>query len=53
MPCNILIVDNEDKTTQIVFPSAAALLKITENKVIFELAKKVDKLLKSAFDSIS
>jgi len=52
MPCNILIIDNENQTTKIVFPDAENLLEITDNKKVFELANKVDTLLKSAFDSI-
>ena len=52
MPCNILIIDNEDETTKIVFPYAKSLLEVTANNTIFELSDKVDDLLKSAFDSI-
>jgi len=53
MPCNIIIIDNEDGTTKIVFPIAESLLDITRNKEVIELSKKVDKLLKSAFNNIS
>jgi len=53
MPCNILVIDNEDQTTKIVFPYAKSLLEVTENNKIFELANKVDSLLKSAFDKIN
>ena len=53
MPCNIIIIDNEDGTTKIVFPIAESLLDITRNKDVIELSKKVDKLLKSAFNNIS
>lgn len=52
MPCNILVIDNENKTTKIVFPRAESLLEVTDNKDIFELAEKVDKLLLSAFNKI-
>ena len=52
MPCNILVIDNEDQTTKIVFPYAKSLLEVTDNNDIFELADKVDNLLKSAFDNI-
>jgi len=52
MPCNILIIDNEDKTTKIVFPIAKSLLDVTQNQDILNLADKVDKLLKAAFDNI-
>ena len=52
MPCNILIIDNEDKTTKIVFPVAKSLLDVTQNQEILNLADKVDKLLKAAFDNI-
>tara|TARA_S200000501_G_scaffold169169_1_gene159336 strand:- start:9440 stop:9826 length:387 start_codon:yes stop_codon:yes gene_type:complete len=52
MPCNILVIDNGDKTTKVVFPNAKSLLEITENDKIFELADKVDDLLNQAFESI-
>ena len=48
MPCNILIIDNEDQTTKIVFPYAKSLLEVTDNNDIFNLADKVDVLLKTA-----
>ena len=38
MPCNILIIDNEDQTTKIVFPYAKSLLEVTDNNDIFNLA---------------
>ena len=53
MPCNILVIDNEDQTTKIVFPYAKGLLEITENEKVILLADKVDELLKSAFDAIN
>ena len=52
MPCNILIIDNENETTKIVFPYAKSLLEVTKNKNIFDLADRVDDLLKSAFNTI-
>ena len=52
MPCNILVIDNEDGSTKIVFPDAESLLEITANQQVVYLAKEVDKLLKKAFDSI-
>ena len=52
MPCNILIIDNEDGTTQIVFPYAKGLLEITEYSDILKLSDVVDDLLKKAFDQI-
>ena len=52
MPCNILVIDNGDKTTKVVFPNAKSLLEITENDKIFELSDKVDGLLNQAFESI-
>ena len=52
MPCNVLIIDNENETTKIVFPNAKSLLEVTENNEIDILADKVDNLMKSAFDSI-
>ena len=53
MPCNILIIDNDDQTTNIVFPVAKSLLEVTENDDIFDLAKRVDELLKSAFVAVN
>ena len=53
MPCNILVIDNENQTTKIVFPNAKSLLEVTDNEDIFKLADKVDDLLKSAFDTIN
>ena len=53
MPCNILVIDNEDKTTKIVFPLAESLLDITANEEVFSLSKRVDELLKKAFDEIT
>ena len=52
MPCNILVIDNEDKTTKVVFPKADSLLEVTDNQEIFDLAKEVDKTLNSAFNKI-
>ena len=52
MPCNILVIDNEDLTTKIVFPLAESLLEITDNKEVYLLSKRVDELLKKAFDEI-
>ena len=53
MPCNILIIDNENGSTKIVFPYAKSLLEVTNNNNIFKLADKVDDLLKTAFDTIN
>ena len=53
MPCNILVIDNENQTTKVVFPVAKSLLEVTDNDVIVDLAKKVDDLLKSAFDAVN
>ena len=52
MPCNILLIDNENQSTKIVFPHAKSLLEVTENDAISDLANKVDDLLRSAFDAI-
>ena len=52
MPCNILLIDNENQSTKIVFPYAKNLLEVTENNSISDLTDKVDDLLKSAFDNI-
>jgi len=53
MPCNIVIIDNEDGTTKVVFPNAKNLLEITENKKIDSLSEKVDMLLESAFNTLT
>ncbi|MAX10446.1 MAG: hypothetical protein CMG13_06330 [Candidatus Marinimicrobia bacterium] len=53
MPCNILVIDNEDNTTKIVFPSAKSLLEITNNSDIVQLSDKVDDLLKTAFNEVN
>ena len=53
MPCNIVIIDNEDGTTKVVFPNAKNLLEITDNKKIDTLSEKVDILLESAFKSLT
>ena len=53
MPCNVLIIDNDNQTTKVVFPIAKSLLEVTDNDVIFDLAKRVDDLLKSAFDAVN
>ena len=52
MPCNVLLIENEDESTKIVFPIAKSLLEVTENNVIAQLADKVDDFLRSAFDAI-
>ena len=44
MPCNIVIIDNEDGTIKIVFPKAESLLEITDNDYIYRLSKEVDRL---------
>ncbi len=53
MPCNVLVIDNEDGSTKVVFPNAKSLLEVTDNYEILELSSRVDSLLRSAFDSIS
>ena len=53
MPCNILVIDNEDGTTKIVFPIAKELLEITDNSDVLQLSDKVDELLKSAFNKVN
>jgi len=53
MPCNIVIIDNEDGSTKVVFPNAKNLLEITNNNKIAPLANRVDSILKKAFDKLS
>ena len=52
MPCNILVIDNEDNTTKIVFPIAKNLLEITNNSDILQLSDEVDDLLRKAFNEV-
>ena len=52
MPCNIVIIDNEDGTTKVVFPNAKNLLEITNNNKIIQLANRVDSLLEEAFNKL-
>ena len=53
MPCNILLIDNEDGTTRVVFPNAKNILDITDNKDLINLSIKVNNLLERAFNEIS
>ena len=53
MPCNILLIDNEDGTTKVVFPNAKSILDITDNKDLMDLSINVDDLLEQAFNEIS
>ena len=52
MPCNILLIDNQDETTKVVFPHAGNILEITENNLMSEISIEVDNLLKSAFENL-
>ena len=53
MPCNILLIDNEDGTIKVVFPNAKSLLDITDNQDLINLSINVDNLLEQAFNEIS
>ena len=53
MPCNILLIDNEDGTIKVVFPNAKSLLDITDNQDFIDLSKNVDNLLEQAFNELS
>ena len=53
MPCNIIIIDNEDGTTKVVFPKAKTLLDVTDNKSLMDLSIKVYNLLEIAFNNIN
>jgi len=53
MPCNIVLIDNEDGTTEIVFPKAQVLLDVTNNNHVMNLSKEVDSILKEAFNNIN
>ena len=53
MPCNILLIDNEDGTTKVVFPNAKSILDVSGNNNLINLSLKVDQLLEEAFNEIS
>ena len=53
MPCNILLIDNEDGTTKVVFPNAKSILDVSSNNNLMNLSLKVDQLLEEAFNEIS
>ena len=53
MPCNIIIIDNEDGSTKVVFPNAKKLLEVSDNKSLMDLSIKVDNLLEKAFHKIN
>ena len=53
MPCNILLIDNEDGTIKVVFPNAKSLLDITDNQDLIDLSINVDNLLEQASNEIS
>ena len=53
MPCNILLIDNENGTTKVVFPNAKSILDITDNQDLIDLSINVDNLLEQAFNEIS
>lgn len=40
MPCNILVIDNEDNTSKIAFPIAKSQLKLTENQDSIKYQRK-------------
>ena len=52
MPCNILIIDNENGSTKVVFPNAKSILDITDNQEVKRLSIEVDRLLERAFNEI-
>ena len=53
MPCNILLIDNEDGTIKVVFPNAKSLLDITDNQDLIDLSINVDNFLEQASNEIS
>ncbi|HIA79552.1 MAG TPA: DUF302 domain-containing protein [Candidatus Marinimicrobia bacterium] len=48
MPCNVIIVDNEDGTCQVGYADAVEMLKVTENDQIMDIARRANDLLKKA-----
>tara|TARA_B100001750_G_C15109083_1_gene399202 strand:- start:43 stop:432 length:390 start_codon:yes stop_codon:yes gene_type:complete len=52
MPCNIIIIDNEDGSVNIIFPQAKKILEVTNNNKLNDIIQEVDILLESAFNNI-
>jgi len=52
LPCNVVLWENEDSTTTIAAIDADKMMNIVKNNQLYNLAKKVNTLLKKAVDNV-
>ena len=52
MPCNVVLSEVDENITEVKFPSAEAILSVTHNSILSDLALNVDNLMKNAFDRL-
>ena len=52
LPCNVVLWENEDSSTTIAAIDADKLMTIVKNNQLYNLAKKVNTLLKKAVDNV-
>ena len=52
LPCNVVLWENEDFSTTIAAIDADKMMTIVENNQLYNLAKKVNTLLKKAVDNV-
>ena len=52
LPCNVVLWENEDSSTTIAAIDADKMMTIVENNQLYNLAKKVNTLLKKAVDNV-
>ena len=52
LPCNVVLWENEDFSTTIAAIDADKMMTIVENNQLYNLAKKVNALLKKAVDNV-
>ncbi len=52
LPCNVVLFENPDESTEVAVISAVAIMKIAGNKELEAMAEKIDKHLISAISSL-
>ena len=52
LPCNVVLWENEDSSTTIAAIDADKMMTIVKNNQLYNLAKKVNTLLKKAVDNV-
>ena len=52
LPCNVVLWENEDSSTTIAAIDADKMMTIVNNNQLYNLAKKVNTLLKKAVDNV-